>query len=154
MIRMVDKKKKEYFSDRTRWIGIAIVTILVLSSFVLLSLTLIQNGNVVQGSLTLVIAGVLLIFAIKMLKGQYEHTRDGFPIEDEMSKKVRMKAMAWAFLAGIYWLLALGWYDNLATDKYGISPFRDPSQATGAGILGMAILFGIFWAYLNWKGVE
>lgn len=144
--------KKDFFSDRARVIGISIVTILVLSSFALLSLTLIQNGRVSQGGLMVIITGVLVIFAIKMLKDQYEHTKDGFPVEDEMSKKVRMKAMSWAFLAGIYWLLALGWYDNLATDFYGASPFRDPSQATGAGILGMAVMFGIFWAYFNWKG--
>jgi len=152
LIRMDKIMKKKFYSDRTRVIGITIVTILVLSSFALLSLTLIQKGQVAKGGLILVVLGVLVIFAVKILKDQYEHTKDGFPIEDEMSKKVRMKAMSWAFLAGIYWLLALGWYDNLGTDYYGVSPFRDPSQATGVGILGMAIFFGIFWLYFSRKG--
>ena len=137
---------------KTRLTLIGVIGVLVITTFGLLAVTLLMKGNVLYAAPAIICAVVLAVFGGKRLKDEYDRVKKGFPVEDERSAKVRTNAMAWAFLAGIWWLLALGWYDNLATDAYGLSPFRDPSQATGMGILGMAIFFGIFWIYFNWKG--
>ena len=147
-----NKKKKPYYRDKTRIIGITIVAGLFLSTLVLFSTMLILSGKGLQGILMIVTAAILAVFGIKVLKEKFDEVRKGFPVEDERSKKAKVYAGYYAFLFAVWWLLGVGWYDNIMTDRLGVSPFRDPSQATGLGIIGIAIAFGVFWAYFQWKG--
>jgi len=58
------------------------------------------------------------------------------------------KAGYYTFLISIYWLLAISW----ASDKM---PFRDASQAINLGILGIAVIFGLAWLFVNkWGKLE
>jgi len=86
----------------------------------------------------------IVITTIIVVMMNYKNIKRGLPMKDEMSRKAEFKAGAYAFYLGIYLLLALG--------MFGDNYFERPSQATGAGILGMAIIFFIFWIYFNKKG--
>jgi len=76
-----------------------------------------------------IIIGLMIAFAVKYIKS----IRNKMPVEDERSKKANLKAGYYTFLFSVYLLLGLGWFG----DDY----FTRPSQATGAAILVMAIVF-------------
>jgi uncharacterized membrane protein len=122
------------------------------SNGILLSITLvlfaitagIKRGNFLGASLIIVIALTIVVFFIGYTRRELKSVKEGFPVEDERSNKVKILAGYTAFLISIYWLLILGW----ASSNEWIQ-FRDVSQATGAGILGMAIIFGLCWLYYN-----
>lgn len=71
--------------------------------------------------------------------------KEGYPLQDERSKRVMQKAMSRSFLVSLYLLLAIGWLSD------DLIKFRDVSQATSLAVGGMVLLFAIFWAYYNRK---
>jgi uncharacterized membrane protein len=133
--------------DRLRLTGILILSFLLIATGTLWAFTSIRRGDIggaISGS---IIALIILIFAFFVFTRGSKDVKQGYPLEDERSKRVMEKAMALAFLATLYLLLGIGW---LSED---IIKFRDVSQATGAAIGGMAILFAIFWLYFNKKEI-
>lgn len=99
------------------------------------------NKELVILSVPLLIITITTIMVIAMM---YKSVKRNLPMEDEMSKRVKFKAAAYAFYISIYYLLVLGYFG----DAY----FERPSQATGAGIIGMALIFLVLWVYYNKKG--
>ena len=133
--------------DRLRLTGILILSFLLIATGSLWAFNSIRRGDIggaISGS---IIALIILIFAFFVFTRGSKDVKQGYPLEDERSKRVMEKAMALAFLATLYLLLGIGW---LSED---IIKFRDVSQATGAAIGGMAILFAIFWLYFNKKEI-
>ena len=143
-----NKSEKPHNSDKLKLLSVAITVLLVVSTLVIFSMTTQKNGNAVMSQGSLIIAGVIIIFGIIVLKKNYREIKGGQPLHDERSQKIMLKAGYKAFLASIWWLLILSWLSN--TD--GLIEFRDPSQALGAGILGMAIIFGISWFLVSRRG--
>ena len=140
------KEKRKNTQDKLRVWSVGIVALLVISTLILFSITIFKKGNTLVAISSVIIAVVILIFAISFLKRQYSAVKKGFPFHDERSNKVMMLAGYKAFLISIWWILAIGWMSE------GWINFRDPSQATGMGIIGMAIIFGLCWLYYNRKG--
>ncbi len=141
-------KRKNQNKDKLRVWTAGIVALLVVCTLILFAVTIIRNGNLVVGAISIVIAIILLVFAVSILKRQYNAVKKGFPYQDERSKKIMVLAGYYTFLISIWYLLILGWASE------SLIQFRDPSQALGIGILGMAIIFGLCWLWVSKKGKE
>lgn len=88
---------------------------------------------------------ILLVgFAVYIAVSRIKSAKDGLKPEDELSKKIRQKALATSYLVSLYWWLFLGFY----SDKKEFACHT----IIGMGILGMAVLFAGFWVYYNYKG--
>jgi uncharacterized membrane protein len=141
--------EKKQSTDKTMVYSKLIVGILLSITFVLFAITAgIKRGNFLGASLIIVIALTIVVFFFGYTKRELKSVKEGFPVEDERSNKVRTLAGYKAFLISIYWILLIGW----ASSNEWIQ-FRDVSQASGAGILGMAIIFGLCWLYYNRKEI-
>jgi uncharacterized membrane protein len=141
--------EKKHSTDKTMVYSKLIVGILLSITLVLFAFTWgIKRGNFLGASLIIVIALTIVVFFIGYTRREFKSFKEGFPVEDERSNKVRTLAGYKAFLISIYWILIIGW-----ASSNGWIQFRDVSQATGAGILGMAIIFGLCWLYYNRKEI-
>ncbi|NQU78827.1 hypothetical protein HQ545_03580 [Candidatus Woesearchaeota archaeon] len=134
-------------NDKTILLSVGILAVLLFSTFVLFAVTIFKKGAIIESALSLIIGVILLVALIIFLKRRYTDIKKGFPTHDERSNKVMTLAGSKAFLISVWWILIIGW-----ASSNGWFQFRDISQATGAGILGMAVIFGLCWAYYNRKG--
>lgn len=123
----------------------ALLTVSVVAGSLLAIKIGLDGGEASELILPTLVGAMILLFMIPFIKKRYFDVKAGYPIEDERSKKVMNNAAAKSYLASIYWLLALGWLSD------GVINFRDISQAMGMGILGMAVIFGLFYVYYNRK---
>ena len=137
---------KKNNKDKSKILAVAITVLLLISTLIIFSVTIRRQGNTSIGIGSIIIAATILIFAIFFIKRRYTSVKKGFPAEDERSRKVMLLAGYKTFLISIWYLLILAW----ASDEY--IKFRDPSQALGMGILGMAIIFGLCWLWVNKSG--
>ena len=140
------KKNNTRKNERIRLTAIAIISFFVIVTGALFSYGSFKNGETTGGVLGIIIALIILAFAIIVYKRGNEDLKKGFPLKDERSQKVMQKAMSMSFLVTLYLLLAIGWLSD------DLIRFRDVSQATNAAVGGMALLFLIFWLYYNSKG--
>ena len=90
-----------------------------------------------------IVAVLALVIIVQALK-DFRNLKEGFPVEDERSKKVKMIAEARAFSLSLYWLLILLW---------GVSVFElinlDVEEIIIASILGMSGIFVVSWFWAN-----
>lgn len=143
---------KENGKDRMRFYGIAIVLALVVMTCFVLMASMVKQGKAQGAVFPGIIAITLVVFGARFLKGEWENVRDGIPLDDERSQRVKDKAGAWTFYSGLYVLLALSFYDEHVLETTGVSAFRDASQALGIALIIMAALFGFWWWYHNRTG--
>ena len=132
--------------SKIRLIAILIVGLLVIITGAFFSLGSFKNQNIAGGILGILIAIIILFFAVIVYQRGTNDLKNGFPIQDERSRKVLEKASSKAFYVSLYMLLAIGF---LSDDTIS---FRDVSQATSVAVGMMAVLFAIFWTYYNRKG--
>ncbi|MBT6995138.1 hypothetical protein HN865_00725 [Candidatus Woesearchaeota archaeon] len=132
--------------DKLKVYSIGIAAFLLASGLILFSIVSFKNGTFVGSILSIIIAIVVLVFAIAFLKREYKEVKKGFSIHDERSEDIMKKAGSKAYLISLYWILFIGW-----SSSNGWLYFEDISEATGIGVLGMAILFGLCWVYYNRK---
>ena len=132
--------------SKIRLIAILIVGLLVIITGAFFSLGSFKNQNIAGGILGILIAIIILFFAVIVYQRGTNDLKNGFPIQDERSRKVLEKASSKAFYVSLYMLLAIGF---LSDDTIS---FRDISQATSVAVGMMAVLFAIFWTYYNRKG--
>jgi hypothetical protein len=104
------------------------------------------NTNKKEGIGVFVIALIIAAFGFKMLRDKYKSVKRGEPLKDERSRKLTIKAAAYAFYIGIYWLLGMSII--IGAFKIGIPA----SSVPNVGIGGMAIIFGLAYWYFNKKG--
>ena len=138
-------KMKTKAKDKIRLIAIIIVSILVIATGALFAVSAFRKGEIAGGILGILIALIILAFAVIVYSRGNRDLKKGFPIHDERSRKVLDKASSRAFYLSLYLLLLIGFL----SDKIII--FRDVSQATGVSVGVMALLFLGFWAYYNKK---
>ncbi|MBU0459728.1 MAG: DUF2178 domain-containing protein [Nanoarchaeota archaeon] len=132
-------------TNKIRMIAILIVSILVIITGTLFGIKSYNNNNLGGAILGIIIALIIVIFAILVYKRGNHDLKHGFPLKDERSQKVLEKASSRAFYVSIYLLLAVGFLSDDAIN------FRDVSQATSLIIGMMALLFLGFWIYYNRK---
>ena len=133
--------------DKIRMAVILAISLFVIVTGALFSYTAFKKGESMGGILGIMIAIIILAFALIVFKRGNKDIKKGFPLQDERSRKVMEKASSKAFYVSLYLLLAVGFLSD------GVIKFRDVSQATGISVGGMALLFLIFWIYYNRKEV-
>lgn len=134
-------------NDKIRLTAIIIISLLVIVTGALFSYGSFSKGEIMGGVLGIIIAVIILSFAIIVFKRGNTDLKNGFPLRDERSKRVMEKATSMAFYVSLYMLLAIGFLSD------NIIKFRDVSQATSVSVGIMAILFVAFWAYYNRKEI-
>jgi uncharacterized membrane protein len=147
-IQEVMKMKTKNIAKRKntfRLIAIIILSLFVITTGILFWINAYKKGDVAGGILGALIAITILVSIVLVFKKGNKSIREGYPLEDERSTRVKEKASSRAFYASLYLLLIVG----LLSDS--IIRFRDVSQAMSATVGGMAILFVAFWAYYNRK---
>jgi len=140
-------KKEIVLRDRLRLIGILTVSFLVISTGILWVIVSIRKGDTAGAVFGSIIAISILAFALFVYRRGNRDMKEGYPLQDERSKRVMEKATSKAFLVSLYLLMAIGYLSD------DIIKFRDVSQATSFAVGGMAILFLMFWIYYNKKEI-
>ncbi|MDH3711261.1 MAG: hypothetical protein OER04_15305 [Cyclobacteriaceae bacterium] len=91
------------------------------------------------------VVGLIALFSIITVINHLRKASKGITTEDELSRKIKMKAAANAFMASFYlWTMIL-----LFTIDSGLSV----EVLLGLGLVGMGILYIGFWFYHNYQGV-
>ena len=134
-------------NEKVWLLAIAVVGLFAIVTGSLFAYNSFVNGDVGGGVLGVIIALVILGFAVFIYRRGNRDLKSGYPLKDERSRRVIERATYMAFLISLYLLLAIGF---LSED---VLKFRDVSQATGIAVGGMTILFAVFWIYYNRKGV-
>jgi archaellum biogenesis protein FlaJ (TadC family) len=90
--------------------------------------------------------GLIVLFSLTIAFKRLKDDKKGLVTEDELSRKIYLKAAAYAFMGSIYlWFIIL-----LFTSDSNI----DIEIVLGIGIVGMALIFIGFWVYYNNKGID
>ena len=130
--------------DKTRVVLAGTITALVILGLLFFAITKGKASEIILPGGILVI---IVIFMIPFVKRRYFDVKDGYPYEDERTKRVMTNAAAKAYYISLYWLLAI----SFSVEVLEIIEL-DVSGAIGTGIVGMAIIFGICYGYYNRKG--
>ena len=133
--------------NRTRVVLAWVIAALVILGSLLLVVALLAEGENMQLVLPIGIVVIIVLFMILFVKRRWFDVKKGFPFEDERSKKVMTNASSKAYYVSLYWLLAI----SFSVEVLEIVEL-DVGQAIGTGIVGMAVLFGIFFLYYDGKG--
>ena len=122
-----------------------VVAALVLTSLIIWALNARIAGNIQE---ILMMAGglVLVGFAIYVAVTRARSSMRNEPPEDELSKKVMVKASSLSYYISIYlWLFLMYISDRVTWETHTL---------LGAGILGMAIIFFLSWLWAKFYGVR
>ena len=121
-----------------RSIIIAALAVLVTASilvWVLNSESAISGKTIGIGSIQLVVLG----FAALVVYRRWTAAKNKLPAEDEMSKSILRRGAATSYYVSIYmWLAFMFFEERIDLER---------STLIGAGILGMAIIYGLSWVY-------
>jgi len=137
-------KERESKGNKIKAVFIALLAVILAGSLLVYAFS---SGNLGYSMVLIIFAAILVVFFEFFALRRYNDAEKGMPFEDERSRRVMEKAAAKSFYVSLYVLLAIGLFSE------GAIQFRDVSQATGAVIGFMAILFFAFWAYYNRKEI-
>jgi len=119
-----------------RTILMFVISALVLVTLVLWALKGHFTGNIQEigmSGIVLVVVGFAIYLGVSRLRSHKLHE----PAEDELSKKVMMRASSLAYYISIYlWLFVMSISDKTTLEAHSL---------VGAGILGMAVVFLLCW---------
>ncbi|NQV09052.1 hypothetical protein HQ529_04330 [Candidatus Woesearchaeota archaeon] len=132
-------------NDKIKLYGITTVSILVILTLAIYAFVAFRDGQTVVPIVAIVLGVIAVVVGFKYLRNQYSDAEKGMPLIDERTNKVFLVAASKAYIASIWFLLIIAW----ASNEY--IQFRDPAQALGAGIIGMALLLGVFYLWYNQK---
>lgn len=120
---------------------IAFLAVLVLGTMLIWFL---NSDNTIKGSSYLMIGiqVVVLAFAVLVVVRRWTARKHQLPAEDEMSKRILQRGAATSYYLSLYlWLVLMFFEERINLER---------STLIGAGILGMAILYGLSWVYHNY----
>jgi len=117
-------------------------------ALVLTGLWIVEPVESASSVLEYIFVGIILTFfliGIYLGYGQIRRKKQGFPDEDELSKKIVQKAAAISFYSSILlWLSLIYIHSHLQIEiKWLLS----------IGMIGMAILFVAIWLVINYVGI-
>ncbi len=122
----------------------------VVSALVLVSLAIWAFKGHIAGNtqemvmlgIALVVVGFAVYLGISRLRSHQRHE----PAEDELSKKVMLRASSLAYYISIYlWLFVMYISDKTTLEAHSL---------IGAGILGMAVIFLLSWIGVKMFGMK
>ncbi len=98
--------------------------------------------DLVHSGVILTLVGFALFVGYKRLVS----LKRGEPAEDELSRKVLQKTAAISYYISLYlWVFLIFLKDRVAFDT---------EELLGTGILAMAVIYGIVWLVLHFRGVR
>ncbi len=98
--------------------------------------------EIVQAAVVLILAGFAGYFGVSRLRSRARHE----PGEDELSRRVMLRASSLAFYISIYlWLFIMYMSDKTAMPAHSL---------IGAGIVGMALAFLLCWLGVRFFGLK
>jgi len=117
----------------------------IISALVLLSLAIWAfKGHIAGNTREIVMAGIVLVvvgFAVYLGISRLRSHQRHEPAEDELSKRIMMRASSLSYYISIYlWLFVMYISDKTTLEAHSL---------IGAGILSMAVVF-----LLSWLGVK
>ena len=119
---------------------IFVITGLLIITIILWAINAHISGNI-QEILMLAVLLVVIGFALYFGWRRIKSYRLKEPLEDELSKKMMIKASSLSYYISIYlWLFIMYVSDKTSLETHSL---------IGAGILGMAIIF-----FLSWLGIK
>jgi peptidoglycan/LPS O-acetylase OafA/YrhL len=125
------------------------VVIFVIAALVIITTVLWLSKSDMLGGIdlmSLVIIGLLVVFAVFIGIRRFSGARRGEPAEDELSKKVLQKTAAWSYYISLYmWVAMIYIKDRVKLDI---------EEILGIGILAMAVAFALCWIIFNFKGIR
>ncbi|MCF8379255.1 MAG: hypothetical protein K9H49_06745 [Bacteroidales bacterium] len=92
------------------------------------------------------ILAILILFAILTIISRIGSIKSGLTVEDELSKKLVKTAASRSYYFSLYLWLLIMYLDSESV--------IETDSIIGAGILGMAILFGLHWVILKFVGIK
>lgn len=96
----------------------------------------------VQLGIIFVLIAFAIFFGVRRLKSE----KRGQPVEDELSKKIMMKASSFSYFISIYlWLVIM-----YISDKVKI----ELDVLLGCGILGMTVILAVSWVVISMVGLK
>jgi hypothetical protein len=139
------QKNKSKRKDKVRLIMFIIISIIVIITGILYSTSTYKSGDFIGSILGIIIAITIFIFALIVFTRGNKDLKNGYPIQDERSKRVLEKASSKSFYISLYLLLLIGFLSD------DFIKFRDVSQVTSVSVGIMGLLFLISWIYYNKK---
>ncbi len=122
-------------------IVISVLAVLVLGAMLL---WLFNSERTFTGSTSIMVGiqVVVLVFAALVVVKRWTAKKQNLPAEDEMSKRILQRGAATSYYLSIYmWLAFMFFEERIELER---------STLIGAGILGMAVLYGLSWIYHNY----
>ena len=99
-----------------------------------------------QDILALVLVLIVVGFSVFVAVRKLASLRRGEPHEDELSKKIMRRTSSVSYYISLYmWLIIMYLSDKMKFDTHVI---------IGAGIMIMAVIFGLCWLYFNFTGIK
>jgi hypothetical protein len=122
-----------------------VISALVLAGVALWAL----KGHIAGNTQEIVMAGIVLVlvgFAVYLGVSRLKSHLRREPAEDELSKRVMMRASSLAYYVSIYlWLFVMYISDKTSLEAHSL---------VGAGILGMAVIFLLCWLGVKLFGMK
>ena len=126
------------------------IVMFVISALVVASLALWAiKGHIAGNIREMIMVGTALVivgFAVYLAVSRLRSHRLQEPAEDELSRKVMMRASSLAYYISIYlWLFVMSISDKTTLEAHSL---------VGAGILGMAVVFLLCWIGVKVVGTK
>ena len=121
-----------------RSIIIAALAVLVLATLVIWML---NSESSISGTAIAMISiqVIVLVYAALVVYKRWTAAKNKLPAEDEMSKKILQRSTATSYHVSLFMWLALMYFEEDIN--------LEGHELIGAGILGMAVIFGLSWVY-------
>ena len=126
-------------------IPVLVVSVLVLGT-TLLWMTNSKFSMPVAEILQFIVIILIVGFAIYIAMNRLRSVRRGEPAEDELSKKILLKASSFSYYASLYLWVAM----IFVNDRTKL----DTEILLGIGILGMAVIWVAFVIFFKIKGLK
>jgi hypothetical protein len=89
---------------------------------------------------------VIFIFSAYMVISRWISFKKSEPIEDEMSKRIKLKAAAYSYYISLFlWMVIMFKKDKISFNS---------EELFGIGIVGMSIIFITIWIFLKMRGIK
>ena len=143
--------KKIKKNDTLRvFLGFAVAAMVIASAIVWLRQSII-NGAFFSDPMFPLVTIILALSAGYIIWKKKSSVDSGMPMEDEMSRKVMLKAGYYSYLVSIYTALGVSIFEDQIARAVGLSAL-EVSDVVGIVILVPAIVFFICIFYFQWKG--
>jgi len=122
-------------------IVISVLAVLVLATLVIWMLN--SESSISFTAIAMIsIQVIVLVYAALFAYKRWNAAKNKLPVEDEMSKKILQRSTAASYHVSLFmWLAMMYFEEDINLERHTL---------IGAGILGMAVIFGLCWVYYNY----